>query len=109
MAVAPVASVLRPVCEQSSEHEPPRAVPIPPAGKASERVVNLPLFDPRDPVDPGKKPVVFNNVAAFFIEGMQGNDVIGRFLYASGVGVGSTGSGGGADTGAMAMFVRLVE
>ncbi len=78
------------------------------AWKASERVVNLPLFDPRDPVDPGKKPVVFNNFAAFFIEGMQGKDVVGRFLYASGVGAGSTGSGG-ADAGTMALFVRLVE
>jgi hypothetical protein len=77
--------------------------------KASARVVNLPLFDPRDPVEPGKKPVVFNNFASFFLEGMDGNDVIGRFLYASGIGVGTTGSGGSADTGAMTLFVRLVE
>lgn len=79
------------------------------AWKASDRVVNLPFFDPRDPVDPGKKPVVFNNFASFFIEGMQGSDVIGRFLYASGIGVGTTGSGGSAETGAMTLFVRLVE
>ncbi len=76
--------------------------------RASPRVANLPLFDPRDPVDPGKKPVVFNNITAFFIEGMNGNDVIGRFLYATGLGTGITGTGGGPG-GPQLKFVRLVD
>jgi len=76
--------------------------------KASPRVAHIPLFDPTQPVDPGKKPIQFNNITAFFIEGMQGNDVIGRFLFASGLGVGTSGTGG-QSTGPELLFVRLVE
>lgn len=76
--------------------------------KASPRVVNLPLFDPTKKVYPGKKPIQFNNITAFFIEGMRGNDVIGRFLFASGVGVGSDGLGG-ASEGPDVKYVHLVE
>lgn len=76
--------------------------------KASPRVVKIPLFDPTQKLEPGKKPIVFNNFTDFFIEGMQGKDVIGRFLYASGIGVGSTGTGG-ATEGPFLKFVHLVE
>jgi len=77
--------------------------------KASPRVVKIPLFDPTQKLAPGKKPIVFNNFTDFFIEGMQGKDVIGRFLYASGIGVGSTGTGGGVDQGASPHYIHLVE
>jgi hypothetical protein len=77
--------------------------------KASPRVVKIPLFDPTQKLAPGKKPIVFNNFTDFFIEEMQGKDVIGRFLYASGIGVGSTGTGGGAEQGASPHYVHLVE
>jgi hypothetical protein len=76
--------------------------------KASPRVVKIPLFDPTREVRPGKKPIVFNNFTDFWIDGMQGNDVIGRFLYASGLGVGSTGTGG-AQEGPFLKYVHLVE
>jgi hypothetical protein len=76
--------------------------------KASPRVVKIPLFDPTQELKPGKKPIVFNNFTDFFIVGMQGKDVIGRFLYASGIGVGSTGTGG-AEQGASPHYVHLVE
>lgn len=76
--------------------------------KASPRVANIPLFDPTEPVEPGKKPIVFNNVTAFWVEGMDGKDVIGRFLYATGVGVGSDGLGGTSE-GPDLKFVRLIE
>ena len=76
--------------------------------KASPRVVKIPLFDPTQKLEPGKKPIVFNNFTDFFIEGMQGKDVIGRFLYASGIGVGSTGTGG-AEEGPLLKYVHLVE
>jgi len=76
--------------------------------KASPRVVKIPLFDPTQKLDPGKKPIVFNNFTDFFIVGMQGKDVIGRFLSASGLGVGSTGTGG-AQEGAGLKYVHLVE
>lgn len=76
--------------------------------KASPRVIDIPLFDPTEPVDPGKKPIEFNNITSFFVEGMQGNDVVGRFMFASGLGVGSDGTGG-ETVGPELMFVRLVE
>jgi hypothetical protein len=76
--------------------------------KASPRVVKIPLFDPTQKLEPGKKPIVFNNFTDFFIEGMQGKDVIGRFLYASGIGVGSTGTGGAVE-GPFLKYVHLVE
>ncbi|MBW3660051.1 MAG: hypothetical protein KY397_00255 [Gemmatimonadetes bacterium] len=76
--------------------------------KASPRVANIPLFDPTQPVDPGKKPIVFNNITAFWVEEMKGKDVVGRFLFATGVGVGSDGLGG-ATEGPEVKFVRLVE
>jgi hypothetical protein len=76
--------------------------------KASPRVVKIPLFDPTQELKPGKKPIEFNNFTDFFIVGMQGKDVIGRFLSASGVGVGSTGTGG-ATAGASLYYVHLVE
>ena len=76
--------------------------------KASPRVANIPLFDPTEPVYPGKKPIQFNNVTAFWIEGLKGSDVIGRFMYATGVGVGSDGLGGSSE-GPDLKFVRLIE
>ncbi len=75
--------------------------------KASPRVGNIPLFDPRWPVRPGKKEIVFNNITAFWIEGTQGRDVIGRFLYASGVIAGSPGVG--TITGPQVKAVRLID
>jgi Flp pilus assembly protein TadG len=76
--------------------------------KASPRVVKIPLFDPTQKLEPGKKPIVFNNFTDFFIVDMQGKDVIGRFLYASGIGVGSTGTGGAVE-GPFLKYVHLVE
>jgi len=76
--------------------------------KASPRVVKIPLFDPTQKLQPGKKPIVFNNFTDFFVVGLQGKDVIGRFLYASGIGVGSTGTGG-AQEGPFLKYVHLVE
>ena len=74
---------------------------------ASPRVGNIPLFDPRWPVEPGKKPIQFNNITAFWIEGTRGKDVVGRFLYASGVVGGSPGVG--TSTGPMVLAVRLID
>jgi hypothetical protein len=76
--------------------------------KASPRVMNIPLFDPTQPVKPGKRPLVFNNITAFWLEGLQGDDVIGRFLYASGIGLPGEGNSGD-DFGHQAKLVRLVE
>lgn len=78
--------------------------------KASPRVVTIPLFDPSEPVNPGKKPVIFNNLTDFYIEGIYNGDVWGRFLYASGIVFGGTVPGPGGDgTGNQAKVVHLVQ
>jgi len=72
--------------------------------EGSPRIVHMPQYDPREEIAPGKKPVTIINVTAFFIEEMQGNDVFGRFLYASGV------PGGAEVTGGSELkYVHLVE
>jgi hypothetical protein len=76
--------------------------------KASPRVGIIPLFDPTRDVRPGKKPIVFNNFTAFWIEEMQGDDVLGRFMYAAGI-AGGNGGGGGAQEGLQVKYVHLVE
>jgi hypothetical protein len=70
--------------------------------EASPRVVYMPLFDPSTPVEPGKKPIMFNNITAFFIVGMNGNEVIGRFMELSGM-------GGPGPTMPGIQYVALVE
>jgi Flp pilus assembly protein TadG len=75
--------------------------------EASPRVGHIPLFDPRDQVQPGKKPVVFNNITAIWMEDVQGQKVIGRFLHASGIVAGSPGVG--TTTGPMPMAVHLID
>ena len=80
------------------------AMSVAPTWEASPRIVYMPLYDPREEIDPGKKPVTLTNVTAFFIEEMQGDDVFGRFLYASGV------PGGGDVGGGVALkYVYLTE
>lgn len=76
--------------------------------KASPRVINIPLFDPAQYIDPGKDALEFNNITAFFLDRLSGDDVVGRFLVASGLGVGTDGTGG-QTVGPDLKFVRLVE
>jgi hypothetical protein len=59
------------------------------AGVETPRVIKIALYDPGQVAKSGKQSIRFNNIALFYIERMQGNDVIGRFMrYADGVGVG---------------------
>lgn len=69
------------------------AMSVEPTWESSPRIVYMPLYDPREQIDPGKKPVTLTNVTAFFIEEMQGDDVYGRFLYATGLPGGEVGGG----------------
>lgn len=75
-----------------------------PAWEGSPRIVYMPLYDPREEIGPGKKPVTITTVTAFFIEEMRGNEVFGRFLYPSGVPGGIEVSGGAA-----LKYVHLIE
>jgi hypothetical protein len=78
--------------------------------KSSPRVATIPLYDPTSPIDPGKKPIVFNNLTSFFIERMQGDAVYGRFLFASGIILPGNGPGpGGPGFGNQARAVHLVQ
>ena len=80
------------------------AMSVAPAWEGSPRIVHMPLYDPREEIDPGKKPITIVHVTAFFIEAMHGNDVYGRFLYTSGV------PGGEEITGGPALdYVHLVQ
>lgn len=71
--------------------------------RVSPRVVRTPLFDPSSTIQPGKQPIEISNIIGVFLVGMEGDDVIGRFLYVGGVG------GGGAGTATGLKYVRLVE
>jgi Flp pilus assembly protein TadG len=75
--------------------------------EASPRVGNMPLFDPRLQLEPGKRPIVFNSIIAFWIDDIRGNEVIGRFLNASGAVAGSPGVGNNSGPGLYA--VRLID
>lgn len=76
----------------------------------SPRVVKVALFSPYQLAGLGnRQPIVFNNIAMFFLEGFvagsgpQGQDnIVGRFLYYA------SGSHGGT-TGALVKTLRLVE
>jgi Flp pilus assembly protein TadG len=61
----------------------------PDAWRASPRVVTIALFDPREPVAPGARPIRITNFATVFIERTQGDDIIGRFLPTVGISTGT--------------------
>ena len=51
-----------------------------PLGASSPRLIRIAFFDPRFPVNSGRKFVTVINVGGFFIEGVQPNgDVFGRY------------------------------
>ncbi len=80
-----------------------------PDWRSSPRVMRIALYDPSDmaTLGNGPAPVQFNNVALFFLEGVDANAAIsGRFYYYVN-GAGSPASGG--SSGSLVKHVRLVE
>lgn len=73
--------------------------------RSSPRVIHIPLFDPRKAPGSGRKDIEVANVTAFWVERMQGNDVVGRFLFASG----APGGSGSPGTGPGLYAVRLIR
>ena len=63
-------------------------------GYSSPRIGKISFFDPADPPDIGRERVTIIGLGAFFLEGMQGNDVVGRFIKIITSGVTGTGSMG---------------
>jgi Flp pilus assembly protein TadG len=49
-------------------------------GTSSPRIVKLPLYDPNDPPDSGRKSIHTIGLASFFLLGMSGKDVMGIFV-----------------------------
>lgn len=78
------------------------------AWRASPRVINIALFDPRQPVEPGTRPITITNFATVFLERTSGDQIIGRFLPTVGTSTGedcrSTGK-----CAAFAKHARLVQ
>ena len=69
------------------------------------RVIKIALFDPREVEKSGMQSLAFNNIALMFLETQEGkkDQVTGRFIeFAKGI-------GGGPDTGASVLYLRLVE
>jgi hypothetical protein len=73
----------------------------------SPRVRPIPMFDPREEPDAGSKPFTFTNFAGVFVEGIQGQDVIARWIGYTGVDPTTYGT----DTSAGTLFkvLRLVK
>jgi hypothetical protein len=77
-----------------------------PAWEGTPRIGVVPTYHPGRVFTPGKKPIVFTNFVAVFIESVQGNGnnqkVYGRLLYPAGV-------GGGEAVAPNLKFVRLIK
>ena len=71
-------------------------------GFSSPRIIKVPFYDPNFPPDPGRDTVIVIRLGAFFLEGTQGRDVIGRFIEIT-----TSGSWGGGPSSLMG--VKLVQ
>jgi hypothetical protein len=74
---------------------------------SSPRVRPIPMFDPTKEPDPGRKPLQIMNFAGLFVESINGNNIVGRFLGFTGVDAGpAPGSG---SVGGLINTIKLVE
>ncbi len=74
------------------------------AWRASPRVINIALFDPRQPLDPSTRPIRISNFATVFVERTSGDDIVGRFVTTMGVAVGDCSA-----TNTCAAFAKTVR
>jgi hypothetical protein len=75
--------------------------------RESPRVRPIPMFDPREEIVPGTNPFTFTNFAGVFVEGIQGQDVVARWIGYTGVDPTTYGSDGNA--GPLFKVLRLVK
>ena len=75
--------------------------------RSSPRVRPIPMFDPTEEIDAGTQPFTFTNFAGVFVEDIQGNDVVARWIGYTGVDPTSFGNGGSA--GPLFKVLRLVR
>ncbi|MFQ5889203.1 MAG: pilus assembly protein TadG-related protein [Gemmatimonadota bacterium] len=60
--------------------------------RGSARVRAMPMFNPTEEPDPGRKPFTFTNFVGVFVEEIEGNKIYARFTGYTGVTFGGTGS-----------------
>lgn len=71
-------------------------------GYSSPRIIKIPFYDRNDPPSSGRNTVTVVRLGAFFLEGMQGRNVTGRFMEITTSGI----PGGG---GSMLFSVKLIQ
>jgi len=72
----------------------------------SPRIRPIPMFDPTEEIDAGSKPFTFTNFAGVFVEDIQGNDVVARWIGYTGVDPTAYGS---TTAGPLFKVLRLVK
>ncbi|MFQ5890030.1 MAG: pilus assembly protein TadG-related protein [Gemmatimonadota bacterium] len=75
--------------------------------RGSPRVRAMPMFDPTEQPDPGKKPITLRNFAGVFVDRIEGNNVYAYFLGYSGIA--PAGTPAGPTAGPIFKVLRLVE
>ncbi len=75
--------------------------------RSSSRVRPIPMFDPREEIAAGTKPFTFTNFAGVFVEDIQGQDVVARWIGYTGVDPTTYGHDGNA--GPLFKVLRLVK
>jgi hypothetical protein len=75
--------------------------------RGSSRIRPIPMFDPTDGPDNGAKPFEFSNFAGVFVEGIQGQNVVARWVGYQGLKPASPE--GGTSAGSLLKVVQLIE
>jgi hypothetical protein len=69
---------------------------------ASPRIIKIPMYDPDYPPSSGRNTVDVVRLGAFFLESIQGRNVMGRFIQI-------TDSGSGGNSNSMIKGVSLIK
>ena len=75
--------------------------------RPSLRVRPIPMFDPTEEINAGTKPFTFTNFAGVFVEDIQGQDIVARWIGYTGVDPTTYGHDGNA--GPLFKVLRLVK
>jgi len=64
-------------------------------GFSSPRIIKIPFYDPNSPPGNGRSTITVTGLGSFFLEGMSGKDLIGRFMKITTEGTNKGGPGAG--------------
>ncbi|MBT8477693.1 MAG: hypothetical protein KJO06_02160, partial [Gemmatimonadetes bacterium] len=76
-----------------------------PCSGYEERLITVPLMDPSEHMRNGLTEIQFRGFMRLFLDDPSGNDITGHIL---GLG-GSAGDDGNDDTGAIPLYLRLID